>query len=525
MKRFAKYIPDGVQAQIHGNIVSFEVSPENINQIVKELTSDKKLTFKLVDATDERADSSCFKIWYVFGAPGVGLFVAPYIRLSAKSTQFPSITPEIHAASQYERKIHDFFGLEAVGNPDHRRLLLHENWPEGHYPLRKDFDAHTRPVAATGKYEFQRVEGEGVYEIPVGPIHAGIIEPGHFRFSMAGESIVLLEARLGYVHKGHEKLFENLDLAGKLRLSEKISGDSSLSHSLAFCQAVEQLANITVPARALCLRTIYAELERIANHIGDIGFIMLDTGFNFGGANGQRLREMVMRINEGLTGSRFLRGVNAIGGVTKDISDEQSAALGAELTALQVDFEEVIAIADDCASFQNRIRTAGPLAISVARAYGAVGVPARAVGIMTDARAEYPYAAYGMDMIKSRPISSETNGDVYARFSVRVQEVGVSIGIILDVLASLPTGDVIASHNAVAAFKKDSLAIGCVEGWRGEIIHMVVTDKHGQISRVIVRDPSFINWQLVGYCGQNQIVPDFPLINKSFNLSYTGNDL
>jgi Ni,Fe-hydrogenase III large subunit len=428
------------------------------------------------------------------------------------------------AATNYERKIQSFFGLTAVGNPDNRPLILHENWPENVYPLRKDFALHTRPGTAKGKYEFQRVNGDGIYEVPVGPIHAGIIEPGHFRFSLAGESIMLLEARLGYVHKGTEKLFESLSLKDQLKLSEKISGDSSFSHSLAFCQAIEQLADITVPVRAKYLRTVYAELERLANHLGDIGALMLDAGFNFGGAHGAHLREIAVRINQQLTGSRFLRGVNAVGGVTKDIDNQSAKDVAAQLSALLKDFNEVITVAEDSASLLNRLKSTGPLLPQIANDYSALGVAAKAVGIEIDARVQYPYAAY--DVLPLKNISTEQSGDVNARFYVRVKEVRSSIDILHRALKALPTGDIVARYAGKApTLAKDSMAIGCVEGWRGEILHFITTDNHGNINRIAVRDPSFINWQIVGYCGQTQIIPDFPLINKSFNLSYTGHDL
>jgi Ni,Fe-hydrogenase III large subunit len=360
--------------------------------------------------------------------------------------------------------------------------------------------------------------------VPVGPIHAGIIEPGHFRFSMAGESIMLLEARLGYVHKGTEKLFESLSLKDQLKLSEKISGDSSFSHSLAFCQAIEQLANITVPIRARYLRTVYAELERLANHLGDIGALMLDAGFNFGGAHGARLREIAIRINQQLTGSRFLRGVNTIGGVTKDIDNQLAGDVVTQLSALLKDFNEVIAVAEDSASLLNRLKGTGPLLLEIAEDYGVLGVAAKAVGIEIDARVQYPYAAY--DVLPPNGIATEQTGDVNARFNVRVKEVRSSIDILHRALKNLPTGDITAKNiDNKLTFAKDSIAIGCVEGWRGEILHLITTDTHGTINRVAVRDPSFINWQVVGYCGQNQVIPDFPLINKSFNLSYTGHDL
>jgi len=524
MDIFKAYIPEFAKnIQKQTDTVTFEVPIAMLPETVKRLYIEQGLTLTLMDATDERQENDCFKIWYVFSAPSEHLFVVPYIRLDGNATSYPSMASVMHGASGYERKIKSFFGLKAEGNRDQRAMILHENWPETMFPLRKDFAFDTRPpIAESTPYAFQRVEGEGIYELPVGPIHAGIIEPGHFRFNLAGEAIMLLEGRLGYVHKGSEKLFERLDLEGKLRLSQKISGDSSLSHSLAFCLAVEKLAGIKVPARASYLRTIFAELERLANHLGDIGFIMLDTGYNFGGANGTRLREMVMRINERLSGSRFLRGVTTIGGVTKDIPKNESAQLRRDLQIILEDFEELYAIAEECDSLLNRLKTAGPLAFAVARDFGGLGVPARAVGIPRDARAEHPYAAYG-ELIE-RTVIVEQTGDVYARFRVRVREVRDSIRIIRECLKKLPEGPIIASAKKID-LQKRALAIGCVEGWRGEIVYLVTTDAAGEISRVVVRDPSFINWQIIGTCGQGQIVPDFPLINKSFNLSYTGNDL
>ncbi|MCX6012628.1 MAG: NADH-quinone oxidoreductase subunit C [Chloroflexi bacterium] len=322
MKNARKYIPGNSVTEVHGNAIVFEVTTSEIIKVALGLRNEKKLSLKLITATDERENHGCFKLWYVFGSPRENIFIVPFVQL--KNTQeFPSLSPGAHEAWNYEKKLSTFFGLKPLGHPDPRPIILHENWPVDVFPLRKDFNWKTRPELAHGEYHFQKVDGEGIYEIPVGPIHAGIIEPGHFRFSVAGEEIILLEPRLGFTHKGCEKLFEQLPVSEKVRLSEKISGDSSFSHSLAFCQAVEQLSNIVVAKRARYLRVIYAELERLANHIGDIGAIMVDTGFNFGGSHGARLREMIMQINERLTGSRFLRGVNAIGGVTRNINAEE----------------------------------------------------------------------------------------------------------------------------------------------------------------------------------------------------------
>lgn len=515
-----KYIPVNAKPEVAGATTAFEVAILEISSVADDLR-ERGLVLKLITATDERAEQGGFKIWYVFGAPKENIFVIPYIRLKDIS-EFPSLTSTFHEALGYESKIRTFFGLEPIGHPDARPIILHENWPADVFPLRKDFAWNTRPKLAHGTYHFQKVKGEGIYEIPVGPIHAGIIEPGHFRFSVAGENIVLLEPRLGFVHKGSEKLFETLPLPDKIRLSEKISGDSSFSHSLAFCQALEQLSDVAVPNRALALRVVFAELERLANHFGDLGAIMMDTGFSFGGAQGGRLREMILQINARLTGSRFLRGVNVIGGATKDINDQEKLVLSAELEKIKKDFSEVIEVAENSVSVLNRLRGTGKISREIAADHGVMGVAGKAVGLANDARVDYPYAAYGENLIGE--VVTETDGDVYARFLVRIKEVGASIEIIRKALRQLPAGP-IAADNSKIAFKKNAVAVSIVEGWRGEIVYFVVTDTAGNLSRVSPRDPSFINWGALPDAGLDNVVPDFPLINKSFNMSYSGNDL
>lgn len=516
-----KYISKDVKAVSFGNVTTYEIPVADVISRIHDLHDDKKLSLKLITATDERAENGCYKIWYVFAVPEEKCFIIPYIVLK-NTEEFPALAPTMHEAWIYERRIRTFFGLKPVGHPDDRATILHENWPKDKFPLRKDFVWDNRPPVAQGdKYKFQKVEGEGVYEIPVGPIHAGIIEPGHFRFSVAGEEILLLEARLGYVHKGSEKLFEVLSVDEKIKLSEKISGDSSFSHSLAFCQSLEQLSSAVVSKRARYLRVIFAELERLANHFGDIGAMMLDTGFNFGGSNGARLREMIMQINERLSGSRFLRGLNIIGGVTKDINDENKKNLIEDLEKISNDFNEVIAIAQNSVSLLNRLKGTGKLDKSMAVNHGAVGVPAKAMGIVSDTRVDFPYAGY--DEINIGVIHIEQDSDAYARFFVRVNEVYSSIKIIKETLSKLPVGEIVCKD--ILGFKRNSVAVSCVEGWRGEIMYFVTTNSAGEIDRVFPRDPSFINWSVLGYAGNGNVVPDFPLINKSFNLSYSGNDL
>ena len=513
-----KYFPGKDSVLEYGNILACEIPEDEIIKICWRFYRQFELPLKNIFAVDDREVSGTFKIYYIFGIKGENVFLAPYISVKK---EFPSITESINEAFLYERKIKTFFGLEPVGHPDPRPLILHENWPEDVYPMRKDFAWNERPADSNGNYEFQKVGGEGIYEIPVGPVHAGIIEPGHFRFSVLGEEIILLEPRLGYSHKGAEKLFEVLPFEKKIKLSERISGDSSFSHSLAFCQAIENLANISIPEKAKYLRVIFAELERLANHIGDIGAIMIDTGFNFGGANGARIRERIIQINERLSGSRFLRGVNKIGGVLKDIGEDEKKWLEEEIDSISKDLSEVIEIAKNSISLLDRLKTTGRLDLKTAKDFGVIGVAGKAIGLHNDARKDYPYAAYSSLL---SGIASEKEGDVFARFNVRIKEIFSSFEIIKEALKKMPEKGEICLSSGLK-LKENSISLGIVEGWRGDIVYVVMTDKNGEISRVSVRDPSFLNWPVLGVAGEGNIVPDFPLINKSFNLSYSGNDL
>lgn len=513
-----KYVDRNTTVEKNSNLILFHAPASSITEICSNLFYKHGLQLKTIKATDERNKNGGFKIFYVFGIANSDFFLVPYLHLKDVN-EFPSITPQIHQASFYELEINSFFGLTPIGHPHIRPFILHENWPSNVFPLRKDFNYKKRPKKAATPYEFQVVAGEGIYEIPVGPVHAGIIEPGHFRFSVAGEEIVLLEPQLGYTHKGSEKLFEVLSFENKIKLAERISGDTSFAHSLAYCQTIETLGNITVPSRAKYLRVIYCELERLANHLNDIGFIVNDTAFSFGGSAGPRLREQVVQLCDILTGSRFLRGVNTVGGVTKDISKDLQLTIEKKLREIQKDFEEVIEIIENNESVLNRLRGTGVLNMQVAADHGVVGVAARAVGLHRDARTEYPYAAYPEIPVK---IALQVTGDVYARFHIRVSEVISSIDSILLALKKLPQGTI---HSAIAVkMEKNAYAVGITEGWRGDIVYFIATDSKEDISRVGVRDASFLNWPAVPYAVAGNIVPDFPLINKSFNLSYSGFD-
>jgi len=516
------FVPQGYDAEFLCGTATIKIPSEQIIEIARAMYADERLSFKSITATDERVSHGNFRVLYIFGIKGSDQFVIPYIELR-DTEAFPSISPFIREAGNFELKIRALMGLIPEGHPDHRRLILHEAFPDKTYPLRKDFsekDLGDVEKQTGTPFKFQQVNGEGVYEIPVGPIHAGIIEPGHFRISVMGEEIVYLEPRLGFVHKGSEKMLERLSLANKIRLSEKISGDTSFNHSLAFCQAVEKLGNIDVPQRAEYLRVIYAEIERLANHISDVGGILLDTGFNFGGAAGARLREQVMRISEKLAGNRFLRGINTVGGVTKDIDTKSAEHIVKQINSIRTDLNEVIDIVEQSALVLNRLKTTGTVPAG-ASVYGARGIAARCVGIMRDARADHPYAAYGK--LKC-PVTLEQAGDVYARFHMRTKEIENSFALIERALKDIPAG-AIKTDVAHISLQKNACAVGIAEGHRGENVYFVATDSQGEISRVDITDPSFLNWDVIGTAAPGNIVPDFPLVNKSFGLSYSGYDV
>lgn len=507
-----------------GDVYLFPVTALELKSVIEVLKQTHGLTLKTVSASDERVATGTFRIYYVFGVPKENIFLVPYLSVNSDLATFPSMTPYDQEFSVYEQEIMTFFGLIPVGHPRASRIILHqENYAKDVYPLRKEFAWNTKIIAPEVKEYpvFQKYAGEGVYEIPVGPVHAGIIEPGHFRFSVLGEEILRLEPRLGYVHKGTEKLFEHLSLEKKLVLSERISGDSSYHHALAFAQTIEQLAEVTVPNRAKLLRVVYGELERLANHFNDLAFIMLDTGFSFGGSHGPRLRERIMQWNERLTGSRFLRGVISYGGVTCDIDETLLFLLQEDLERLEKDFMEVMVVTKESDSVLNRLKGTGKLDAEVARDHGAVGIARRACGVEIDARADFPYAGYDMMQFG---IMTEKSGDVHARFRVRAREVTQSFRLLNQSLALL-LHESSAISVTIGKLPAERHAVSVVEGWRGDIVYFVATDALGVISRVKVRDPSFLNWTLFPYVIGQDMVPDFPLINKSFNLSYTGNDL
>jgi Ni,Fe-hydrogenase III large subunit/Ni,Fe-hydrogenase III component G len=507
--------------RVHGLPV-VEVPKEDLPTLAHYIHTASSLrgTLSLQWAVDLRPLQPGFRLYYLFSLADDGSWVILMTELAANDRLYRSITPHVHAAKWYEREIRDMFGLIAEGHPDLRRLVRHEHWPKGTHPLKKEFPWNTVLERRQGEYAFRHIEGEGVFEVPVGPIHAGIIESGHFRFSVAGEPIMQLEIRHFWKHRGVEKLFENLSLVNGAALAEKVSGDTAFGHSLCYCQAVETLMGIEAPPRARYLRTLFLELERLHNHIGDVGAICNDTAYAVAHAHCGRMKERIMQLNDRLTGSRFLRGVNVVGGVTVDVRRGLLDAVVRELDEIEEDFGEVTQILFANASLADRLETTGVLKERTAWDHAVVGVAGRASNINRDIRRDHPFAAY-KDLALKVPVYHY--GDVRSRMRVRIDEIHETMSLIRQVRKGLPGGPIAGTDLPLPS--PGEWALSAVEGWRGEILYMVMAGTDGRIHRCKVRDPSFVNWPAIQLAVLGNIIPDFPLINKSFNLSYAGTDL
>ena len=356
------------------------------------------------------------------------------MAVSAERPEIPSLATFHYPASRFEREIFDLFGIGARGHPDPRPLVRHAFWPEDYFPLRKD--AAPREFHDDGQaFPFTQVGGEGVYEIPVGPVHAGIIEPGHFRFSVVGETIIDMKSRLYFTHKGTEKLFEGRTPEDGVELAERVSGDTSVGHALAYCQAVEALSGTVVPPRARYLRVILLELERLYNHVGDFGMIANDTGFGVAHSHCFRIRERLLRLNKRLTGHRLLRGVLRPGGVRTDLPGGLDVL--SEVRGALADFDEIVEISLGNTLVADRLEGTGRLTTQIARDHGVLGFVARASGLDVDARRDHPFAAYGELSFRVPVFDS---GDVKARTLVRVQEARESVKLIEQAVEGLPAG-------------------------------------------------------------------------------------
>jgi len=427
----------------------------------------------------------------------------------------PSLAIFHAPASRLERAIHDLFGIEFVALPDSRPWLDHGRWPD-RLPLAEQ----PRAYAPLPPYRFLETEGPSLHQIPVGPVHAGIIEPGHFRFTASGETVVRLEERLGYTHKGVEKLLCGKSIVEAGRIAARVSGDSTVAYSFAFALAVEAALEFQPPPRAVWMRGVMAELERIANHVGDIGAICNDAAFSMMHAECAILREQVLRACTVAFGHRLMMDRIVPGGVTADLEPAGQEAILSVTQQLRRQFPELIELYDNTASLQDRTVGTGVVAAALAAEFAAPGYVGRASGRSFDARICLPYPPYDAAPIE---IVMRPEGDVDARVWVRIQEIQHSIGWLEAALTSLPLGPVHLPVSTVPAAAVEGSAL--VEGFRGDILAYVRIGPGRRIERCHLRDPSWFLWPLLEAAIEGNIVADFPLCNKSFNCSYSGHDL
>ncbi len=435
------------------------------------------------------------------------------LSLAVPEGRFPSVARHHPPAQRLERAMADLFGLVAQGAEDVRPWLDHGRWGLRH-PLGAGEEAGPLPP-----YPFLPVAGESLHEVPVGPVHAGIIEPGHFRFTAQGETLVRLEARLGYVHKGVDRLMAGSSLARGAELAGRVSGDSTVACAWAFAQAAEAALSVTVPPRALALRLVMAELERLANHLGDVGAICNDASFAMMQAQCSILRERVLRAAATAFGHRMMRDRIVPGGVAGDLAPAGVAELGTLLDTVGARFPALVRLYDETASLQDRTVGAGTLAPALALRFGAGGFVGRASGRDVDVRRDLAYAPYDA-LPPAVPV--RTDGDVNARVWIRIREVEASLGLLRLALDRLPPGPIRADLPAPAAAAE---GLGLVEGFRGDILVWLALGTDGRIARCHLRDPSWFQWPLLEAAAEGNIIADFPLCNKSFNCSYSGHDL
>jgi Ni,Fe-hydrogenase III large subunit len=435
------------------------------------------------------------------------------VSLECPERRFPSIGRHHPPALRLERAIHDLYGLSAEGAPDARPWLDHDRWG-ARLPLGDRID----PLPNAEPYRFLAAEGDGLHQIPVGPVHAGIIEPGHFRFTASGETVVRLEQRLGYVHKGIDGLMAGASLERGVQLAGRVSGDSTVAYAYAFSRAAEIALDLAVPDRAVLLRALLAELERLANHLGDIGAICNDASFALMHAHCGILRESVLRAADATFGHRLMRGIIVPGGVSRDIGADGPDIIQSTLDNIRLRFPALVELYDNTASLQDRTVDTGTLKPPLAGQYAAGGYIGRASGRSFDARRALPYPPY--DSLRfDVPVLSE--GDVNARVWVRIREVEQSLSLIEQILNRLPDGP-IRNEVPLGGQVREGMAI--VEGFRGDIL-VWLRLRNGLIERCHMRDPSWFQWPLLEAVIENNIVADFPLCNKSFNCSYSGHDL
>ena len=442
------------------------------------------------------------------------------LPLGAAKPSFPDLSNAFACAGRMQRAMADLSGIHAEGGTDARPWLDHGVWPVASPPLQHDAKTTATATAALpADYPFVRVEGDGVHEIAVGPVHAGIIEPGHWRFSVVGEKVLRLEARLGYTHKGIERRFTELAPLDGARLAGRVSGDSTVAYAWAYCMALETAWHCDVPPRAQWLRALMLERERVANHLGDLGGIANDAALSFGMSQFSRLREDWQRLSREVFGHRFMMDAVVPGGTAADPSSALLYRIAQQCDAIEREVKTLRIAYDEHAGLQDRFLTAGQVTPQLAAQLGLIGLAGRASAQAFDLRCDHPWPPYDSLTVA---MATQRNGDVAARVAVRFDETLESLRLIRNLCEGLPEG---ATRAELTATGIPALGMGWVEGWRGEVLVALEVGADGRIVRCHCHDPSWQNWPVLEHAIMGNIVPDFPLINKSFNLSYSGHDL
>ena len=424
-----------------------------------------------------------------------------------------SIALQVPAASWYERELHDEYGVEIAGYPDLRPLIFHENWPDGVYPM---VDAVEVVPWSNRQYHFLEVQGEGVAEVAVGPVHAGIIEPGHFRFSVVGDTVLHLELRHFYTHKGTEKLFEGILVNSGTMVAESVSGDNCFAHAVAYSQAVENACRVDAPPRASVIRLIGLEFERLVCHISDVGGLCTDVGFSVAAASATHVKELLLQASSKYCGTRYWRGIAVPGGLRFDLDPRKIMEFSQTVSVAARQFSDLARVILETPSIQNRFETAGILREEAARQLAVVGPVARASGIGLDVRRDHPYGHYESVQFEV-PVTHY--GDVMARAKIRIEEAAISARLIQQTASALPVGSVLTPLELRGELHGSS----AVESPRGELYYWL-EGHDGRLTRCHIKSPSFQNWPAMPFAVVDNIIADFPLINKSFNLSYSGCD-
>ena len=458
-------------------------------------------------------DQPDFRIIYVLLRAADDSRVELVLHVPRDQPQIPSLARMDYSIGRFEREIRDLYGITPVGHPLPRRLVRHGHWPTGWYPMLRGASASPAFDDDIGPFPFLEVEGDGAYEIPVGPVHAGLIEPGHFRFSVVGETILRMKARLWFVHRGVERLFEGRRPEDGIAIAERISGDTAVGHSVAFAMAVEEAAGVEVSDEDRRVRALLLELERIHNHVADLGALANDVGYGLVQSHALRLRESLLRLNAASTGHRLLRDGVTVGGA-RLLSLPDPGTVG----SLVAEATDLAALTLGNATVRDRFTGTSVLSTASASRLGVLGYVARASGIDADARRDHPF----VDLGPGFAVVVEQDGDVLSRFRVRVRELEVSAAVVTSLVEGLAGS---AGSGRRTQVEGRGAGLGLVEGWRGLITHRIELDGTGAVSRAKVVDPSFFNWPALPVALADTIVPDFPLTNKSFNQSYAGNDL